>query len=252
MTNVENANHARPGMPNPSPTDSAQAYLSSRCIAHTVSPRRPTILTQPSCLESLRETTKSILKLLALARSSSILLGSVPSLTLTLLLTAGRVHLIASAVILLGWPDVPLAHGSTNHNGEVDEKDDRSHDAIQDGCVGRDVLVAGGSALPQAQPAIDHAECDHGAAEPLVGEALGAPRAGLAEVQVLEEAENGLGGEEDGNNDVADDLVVTARQAERFRQADAQRQTDDDEDDAEDLERGVNVGDFVRVGEVEG
>ena len=161
-------------------------------------------------------------------------------------------HLIASATIFLGRPHVSLAHGRADHNGEVDEKDDRGDDTVQDGCVGRDVLIADGSALHQAQTAIDDAECDDGAAEPLVGQPLGAPGACLAEVQVLEEAENGLGGEEDHNNDVADDLVVAARQAERFRQADAQCQTNDDEDDAENLERGVDVGNFLRIGEVKG
>jgi hypothetical protein len=75
-----------------------------------------------------------------------------------------------------------------------------------------------------------------------------APGACFPEMEVLEESEDGLGGEEDGNNDVADDLMVSGRQSEWFRQPDTQRQTNDDEDDAQDLEGRVEMWDFLRVG----
>ena len=54
----------------------------------------------------------------------------------------------------------------------------------------------------------------------------------LAEVEMLEEAEDRLGGEEDRDDGVADDLVVAGCHSQGFGQADAQCQTDDDENDA--------------------
>ena len=74
-------------------------------------------------------------------------------------------HLIASAIRLLRRPDVGLpAHRRGHDDGKVDQKHDRRNDAVQDGRVVGDVLVAHGPALHHAQAAVDDAEHDDCAA----------------------------------------------------------------------------------------
>lgn len=175
-----------------------------------------------------------------------LILSPFPFITRTL-------HLITSPVEgLLGIGRVVAAppYRRAHDDRHVDDGDDDGDDAVQDRHPRRTV-GAPGPRLHDAQPTVDGARQHDSSAEPAVGRAHGAAAAGSAEVDVLVEAERGLDGEGNDEDDVADDLVVGGDFAEGARELDAEREADDQEYDAEDLERGVDEGDAFGVAKVE-
>ena len=86
-----------------------------------------------------------------------------------------------------------------------------------------------GTGQADAETAVDDAEEDQEAAEPLVADPEdGTAFTGFAELEVREEAEGGLDNDETGHDDIAGDRVICICFLEGAGQGDAGTQTCDD------------------------